>query len=106
MAFIVILTISVILNIGLIWISFNLYHKNSQLEEVVKSMDKMEEDILKYHQVILGLLTNAYTEFVRIDKRGSFSSDDEVGWSFKLLKDLIKDVTEKMKLISGDEGKE
>ena len=98
--------ISILLNLTMVWVIRNLYVKNAQLEEIVESINLIETNAIKYHRVLLGILTNAYTEFKRIDHRGAFSSDDEVGWSFRLLKDLIQDLTEKLKQLELDENDE
>jgi hypothetical protein len=102
----ILLILSVFINFSLVWMCINLYLKNTEMEKIIEDFDKLEEDTIKYHQVILGLISNAYAEFVRVDKRGSFSSDDEVGWSFKLMRDLIKDLTEKIRDLTGGEKKE
>lgn len=96
---IIIASVSLIGNGILIWMISNLLKQNNVLEDSVKNQIKLEDDILKYHEVVLGIISNAYTEFVRIDKKGSFSSDDEVGWSFSLLKNIIKDIKEKIEAI-------
>lgn len=78
----------------------NLLSQNGQLEKIVlkalKANDKINEDVEKYYKVLQGIYTKAYTELTKIDKNGSFSSDDEVGWSFGLILDTIKDITEKL----------
>lgn len=78
----------------------NLLAQNKKLEEVVKKSlkanDKLNEDVEKYYKVLQGIYTKAYAELTKVDQKGSFSSDDEVGWSFGLILDTIRDITEKL----------
>lgn len=78
----------------------NLLNQNRQLEDVVqkslKANDKINEEVEKYHRVLQGIYSKAYTEIMKVDKNGSFSGDDEVGWAFGLIKDTVKDITEKL----------
>lgn len=108
MAFWVLLIGSILVNLLQWFFISNLLNQNKQLEDTiekaVKNNDKINEDVLKYHQVLLGLFQNAYTEITRVDKKGSFSSDDEVGWSFKLLMNTIRDVTEKLETLKRTDG--
>lgn len=101
---IIIASVSLVGNGILFWMISNLLRQNNVFEESVKNQLKLEDDILKYHEVVLGILSNAYAEFTRIDKRGSFSSDDEVGWSFGLLLNIIRDVKEKVESLKRKDG--
>jgi hypothetical protein len=78
----------------------NLLNQNKQLEDTVakslKANDKLNEDVEKYHRVLQGVYANAYAEIMKVDKKGSFSSDDEIGWAFSLIRDTVKDITEKL----------
>lgn len=97
------ITIIVILLIGMIVLFFvidNLLTQTSQLEEHVEVLtnrdDKIEEDVIKYYEYFLKIFTEAYVQMQRVDKRGSFSSDDEVGFSFKVLITSIETVKNKL----------
>ena len=70
---------------------FENYIENSFQRELKKS-----EDFDKYYQYLLGLFVKASSELQRIDKNGSFSSDDEVGFSFKVLQRAIDEVKQKI----------
>jgi len=91
----------------LLFIITNLLSQNKQLESYIEAefrkKIKKEEDFDKYYQYILGLLTHAYAEMLRIDKRGSFSSDDEVGFSFKVIYRCIEELKQKIEIMKVDE---
>lgn len=75
----------ILLTFVLAFAAFNLFRQNQQLEGYIKDFDKVEDDAEKFYRVILGLLVQTYTELQRIDKRGSFSGDDEVGFAFRVI---------------------
>lgn len=91
----------------LVYIVTNLLSQINQLEKYIdgefKRKIKKEEDFDKYYQYILGLLTHAYSEMSRIDKRGSFSSDDEVGFSFRVIYRSIEELKQKIESMKVEE---
>lgn len=68
----------------------------SYIEELTSKDDKIEEEVLKYYEYFLKIFTEAYVQMQRVDKRGSFSSDDEVGFAFKVLITSIETVKNKL----------
>lgn len=88
----------------------NLLNQNKQLESEVKKLDKREEklyiEIENYYKIFLGLFTEAYTNMQRVDKRGSFSSDDEVGFAFKVIYNAIQEVQTKLENLKVDDENE
>jgi HAMP domain-containing protein len=62
-------------------IAFNLFRKNEKLEEIVISQQKHIDEI--YSQI-----TDSAAKLKIIDERGTFESDDEVGWFFESIKDI------------------
>lgn len=91
----------VLLTLILGFIVWNLFQQNQQLEGYIKEFDKVEEDAEKFYRVILGLLVQTYAELLRVDKRGSFAGDDEVGFSFRVILKAIescKHAIEQMKI--------
>lgn len=68
----------------------NLLIKNQQLEKYIQDFSKVEDDAEKFYRVIMGLLVETYSELNKVDKRGSFSSDDEVGFAFKVIYNSIE----------------
>lgn len=96
--FLIILTI--IIFGTLLFIIFNLNNQVKQLEEEVQKFDQKEkylyEELEKYYNVFLGIFSDAVITLERIDKRGSFSSDDEVGFTFRIIKNVIQEVKTKL----------
>lgn len=78
----------------------NLLVQNEQMENEIKKFNKREEkmynEVENYYKVFLALFTEAYSNMQRVDKRGSFSSDDEVGFAFKVLYSAIQEVQTKL----------
>lgn len=80
-----IIVFSLILLFVSIYVNFNLYKKYSQLEET--AIDN-QNFILSMRNRVL-----AHRSYLRqLDRNGSFEADDEVGFFFKELKQIINDV--------------
>lgn len=96
MIYIIIISICILIIILLGFFIYNLYQQNAQLEEFIKETEKKEvkiyEDAQKYYLAFLHLFTEAKSQLDRVDKKGAFSSDDEVGFSFKVIKTAIDNV--------------
>lgn len=96
----IIILLSIVIVVG-IFVIDNLLNQINQfevhIEKITKSQSKLEKEVEKYYKYFLELFTEAYTQIQRVDKRGSFSSDDEVGFSFKVIYRAIEDVTNKLK---------
>lgn len=72
------------------WTSYNLFQKNMELMKHLDKSIKLEDDVEKFYQVIMKLLVQTYAELERVDKRGTYSSDDEVGFAFKVIYTAIE----------------
>ena len=71
-------------------INLNQMRKQEQLEDYINDL---EESNLKYYELIGSLrsrLGDSYSRMKAIDRLGSFEADDETGYIFKELKDIIK----------------
>lgn len=92
---------------ALCFVVYNLYHQSKQLEEFILGVEKREkqinEDAEKYYTAFLHLFIEAQSELKRVDKRGAFSSDDEVGFAFKVIKTSIDNVVLKLKEFKEDD---
>lgn len=90
---ITILSILLLVSGLIIW---NLYNQTQQLSEFVEKYNKREtklyQELETHYQIFLKLFTEASLELSRVDKRGSFSSDDEVGFAFKTIVRAIETV--------------
>lgn len=80
----------------LIWFIYNLNSQVNSLEAYISKINKRElnyyAEVEGYYKIFLDLFTNAYLEMQRVDKRGSFSSDDEVGFAFRVILNSIESV--------------
>lgn len=96
MIYILLLSLCGLIIIVLGFFVFNLYKQNEQLEIFIKETNdreaKIYDDAEKYYLAFLHLFQKAQSEMDRIDKRGSFSSDDEVGFGFKVIHTAINNV--------------
>lgn len=90
-------------SIGLIvclFIISNLLNQINQLENhsnrYVNRIIKQGNDFDKYYEYLVKLFSETYAELQRIDKRGAFSSDDEVGFAFRVVQLAIEETKEKL----------
>ena len=78
-----------ILSIGCITLgftTFNLLRKVEKIEDVVIRYDRFISEYSKQ-------LDNTDKRLKEIDEKGTFKSDDEIGWFFKQIKRLQNDVS-------------
>ena len=78
------LTFTIILGILVVifgYTTFNLLRKNENAEDIIFSLD---ETILKIEETII----NSEKRLKEIDAKGSFKSDDEIGWFFDEVKKI------------------
>lgn len=80
-----------------IYVNYNLLKRNEQLEESYNQLadeyETMYDKMVRFEEVI----DNANQKLKEIDSRGSFESDDEVGFFFKELKALQENINEFLK---------
>jgi hypothetical protein len=87
-----------------LWIITNLMNQNRQLQQAVENETKIVDEVERVYTYLLKLLTQTCAELERVDKNGAFSSDDEVGFVFKVIKKTVFDVKHKLDSIRDDEG--
>ena len=94
------------------FIIINLLNQNKQLErEVGKDFEEVElaeQKVQVIYEFILRKLIHTKNELDRIDKNGMFSSDDDVGFSFKVIQnsiDLVVNELKQIKVVEEDESK-
>jgi hypothetical protein len=71
---------------------YNLYNQVQQLEQYLLEATKVEDEFENYYQYFLTMFIKCHSELKDIDTRGSFSSDDEVGFAFRVIIKAIEDV--------------
>lgn len=86
--------------IFLIYVIVNLYRKLQIAEKAIKDAFELENEISIFTTSLLETYVKVYTKLKRIDRLGSFESDDEVGFVFKTLKTSIKEITDVLKEIN------
>lgn len=74
------------------YLVINLYRKNIKLEETVSDIVNIDDTVLAFLESLLVTYTKAFAELTRIDKLGSFKSDDETGFIFKTIMKTIEDI--------------
>ena len=77
-------TILVILSLLVVifgYTTFNLLRKNENSEDVITSQDKFINDMDQY-------VIDSEKRLKEIDEKGSFKSDDEIGWFFDEIKKI------------------
>ncbi len=88
----VIFALSVIIFI-LIYAVINLYKKLQIAESAIRTAFSVETEINQFIASLLESYVKVYSKLKRIDRLGSFESDDEVGFVFKTLKKTIEELT-------------
>jgi predicted PurR-regulated permease PerM len=81
----VIILIIIVLILG--YISYNLFKKVEQLERIV---DSQEQYISKFSDSV----DFANKRLGEIDEKGTFQSDDEIGWFFESVKTLQSELND------------
>lgn len=109
MIWLIVLTVLFIVLIGiLLFIISNLYRQNEQFETYIKEAETREKQIFKeaenYYLAMLKLFTEAKQTIDAVDKRGSFSSDDEVGFAFKIIKIAIDNVANQLEELNKEQS--
>ena len=94
-AAIIILSIVVVL---LVFGIYNLLRKNEALEDELDNSDA-------YIQSVYDSMKNAYNRMIKIDRLGSFESDDESGYIFDEIKSSMENLNEKYNLDGEEEKK-
>lgn len=90
----------------LVWVIFNQNKKIRVYSDMINEDHAWDNSYNLIHR-LLELYTEAKGRLERIDKMGSFSSDDEVGFAFKLINSTIIELTARLQeikeLIDGEE---
>jgi len=81
----ILIIILVILIVALSYVSYNLFKKVEKLEAIV---DSQEQYINKF----AGTIDYTSKRLNEIDQKGSFESDDEIGWFFESVKTLQREL--------------
>ena len=84
-------TIILIVLIGLvIFFGYVIYLMSDGLEQ----LENQVEFYTEWYETFIERLADANDKMAQVDKRGSFSSDDEIGFAFKTVKECIEQLNE------------
>ena len=80
-----------------VYININLLKRNETLEETYEQLAEEYDSLLNKMARFENIIDTANKKLNDIDHKGSFSSDDEVGFFFKELKSIQEDITNFLK---------
>jgi hypothetical protein len=83
-----IISVLVILVIGLLYTTLNLLKKVERQEDMIANQVEILSSYQSYLNKFSDILTYSDKKLKEIDARGTFSSDDEVGFFFQSIKQL------------------
>jgi len=75
-----------------IYINVNLLKRNEQMEEAQDLIANDYEELYNKMLLFEAVIDDANKKLKEIDYKGSFESDDEVGFFFKELKNIQEDI--------------
>jgi len=93
----------IVLGVSIIFLNQQVTELELKINEEMLEHQKSKDEIVNYHLYFLKLFSEAYSQLERIDHRGSFSSDDEVGFAFKVIIQTIGDVKTKLEELKLEE---
>lgn len=67
---------------------WNLLKKVEAYEALIEEYEKVLVDYQKYYSQLMEAIRFSDTKLNQIDRKGSFKSDDEIGYFFKMVQDL------------------
>ena len=65
--------------------TFNLLRKNEKLEDMIENQSKILGGYMSYLNKITDIIEHSDKRLKEVDSKGSFKSDDEVGFFFEQL---------------------
>ena len=81
----VILTISILIN-------FNQMRKQEALEGYVEELENSNTEYYQFFTTLKSRINESNSKLKQIDRLGSFEADDETGFVFTELRDIIEDL--------------
>ena len=88
-----IIILSVLLIIS-IFVNINLFRKNEAQEDYINELELSNTQFDEFFQQLKRRLDQSYSKIKQIDRIGSFEADDETGWIFKTIKDIVNQLNE------------
>jgi len=72
----------------LAYTTFNLLRKNEKLEDMIENQSKILGGYMSYLNKISDIIDHSSKRLKEIDNKGSFESDDEIGFFFEQVKSI------------------
>jgi len=86
MILIIVILIIFILILG--YTTYNLLRKNEKFEDLVNEQTKILAGYMTYLNKVSDIIEHSNKRLKEVDSKGSFESDDEVGFFFEQLKSI------------------
>lgn len=86
MILIIVILIIFILILG--YTTYNLLRKNEKFEDIVNEQTKILAGYMTYLNKVSDIIEHSNKRLKEVDSKGSFESDDEVGFFFEQLKSI------------------
>ena len=83
--------LSVILTISLL-INFNQMRKQEALESYIEELENSNTEYYQFFTTLKSRINESNSKLKQIDRLGSFEADDETGFVFTELRDIIEDL--------------
>lgn len=84
---ITLIILSFLIIIALTYVCYNLFKKVEKLEQIVDSQDQ-------YIAGVSSAINASSAKLEEIDEKGTFHSDDEIGWFFESIKTLQRELND------------
>ena len=85
---ITLICILIVLILILAYTTYNLLHKNEKLEDMIEGQSKILGGYMTYLNKISDIIDHSSKRLKEVDAKGSFESDDEIGFFFEQLKSI------------------
>tara|TARA_R110001592_G_scaffold45253_5_gene144815 strand:+ start:32 stop:319 length:288 start_codon:yes stop_codon:yes gene_type:complete len=86
-----IIVLSVILTISL-FVNINQLRKQEELTNYIEELEKSNLDYYNFFDRLKTKINQANSEIRNADRMGAFEASDEVGTSFKIIKEVMDDL--------------
>ena len=87
----VIIILSVLLTASLL-VNFNQMRKQEAFEEYIEELENSNTDYYQFFTTLKLRMNESNSKLKQIDRLGSFEADDETGFIFTELRDIIDDL--------------
>ena len=86
----VVTIISIIIAVVFAVMTFRLMKRVETMEDYISDLEKSNDEYFNFFSKLKTHVTDSYSHLRNIDRLGSFQSDDETGFIFNELKNIIE----------------